>query len=346
VQPFFEAALGGASSSYCSKFSSCTVAFATNNTSNIKNASVSLLWGALDRAWSLGRSMLSSSLNGGFNQAASMTMITSQGWSNYNAMYVSFRTSEWNGLTLASHFTWGKALGLGELAQYNSSSTTLTPFDLRAAYGLQGYDYKFMYNASVFYEPPIFKGQHGIKGKLLGGWSISPLFTAQSGGGTAVGYSPASPLQAFGESSSSSVSSAAEEAVFAKPYTGGNRTHLNVTGSNGIGTNNPYGVNMFSDPAAVYSEFRPCILGIDTSCGGYYNLRGLPRWNLDAALSKNFGIVGEHVGATLTFMFTNVLNHNVFSNPTLSLTSPTTFGRITTQANTPRNLEFGLRIHF
>jgi hypothetical protein len=36
----------------------------------------------------------------------------------------------------------------------------------------------------------------------------------------------------------------------------------------------------------------------------------------------------------------------VFSNPTLSLTSPTTFGRITTQANTPRNLEFGLRIHF
>jgi hypothetical protein len=30
----------------------------------------------------------------------------------------------------------------------------------------------------------------------------------------------------------------------------------------------------------------------------------------------------------------------------MSLTSPTTFGRITTQANTPRQMEFGLRIHF
>ena len=34
------------------------------------------------------------------------------------------------------------------------------------------------------------------------------------------------------------------------------------------------------------------------------------------------------------------------SNPTLTVTSPTTFGRITSQANTPRQLEFGLRIHF
>jgi hypothetical protein len=31
---------------------------------------------------------------------------------------------------------------------------------------------------------------------------------------------------------------------------------------------------------------------------------------------------------------------------TLSLTNPTQFGRITTQANTPRNMEFGLRIRF
>lgn len=45
-------------------------------------------------------------------------------------------------------------------------------------------------------------------------------------------------------------------------------------------------------------------------------------------------------------MFTNVLNHNQLSNPTLSLTSPSTFGRITTQSNRPRNVEFGLRIHF
>jgi hypothetical protein len=181
---------------------------------------------------------------------------------------------------------------------------------------------------------------------VLGGWTIASLFTAQSGAPVSVTYLPSSPYQAFGQSSSSSVNANTERAVFAKDYTGGNRTHLNVAGSSGVGTNNPYGVNMFSDPAAIYSQFRPCVLGIDTSCGGFGNLRGLPRWNLDASLSKTIGIVGERVGATLSFQFTNVLNHRVFSNPTLSLTSPTTFGRITTQANTPRNLEFGLRIHF
>jgi hypothetical protein len=32
--------------------------------------------------------------------------------------------------------------------------------------------------------------------------------------------------------------------------------------------------------------------------------------------------------------------------PSDSVTGPTTFGRINSQANTPRNMEFGLRIHF
>jgi len=34
------------------------------------------------------------------------------------------------------------------------------------------------------------------------------------------------------------------------------------------------------------------------------------------------------------------------SNPSLTLTSPTSFGVINGQANTPRQMEFGLRIHF
>jgi len=207
----------------------------------------------------------------------------------------------------------------------------------------------FLWPASLCLRPSN-KGVVGLwdeTGKLLGGWTISPLFTAQSGFPIAVGYSPGAFTQAFGESSSSSVNSNAENAVGAAPYTGTTSTKYGVLPtSGGIGTNNPYGVNMFSNPAAVYSEFRPCILGMDTSCGGYANLRGLPRWNLDASVVKDFGIVKERVGATLIFAFTNVMNHNVLSNPTISLTSPTTFGRITTQSNTPRNMEFGLRIHF
>jgi hypothetical protein len=350
VQPWFEAALGGASSAYCKAFTSCTAAVASNQTSNIKNLLTSNLWIAMNNAssWTLGRTMISQPLtSGGFAQATSLMIAGSQGYSNYNGLYVTFRSSDWQGLTATSNFTWSRALGTGQIAQYNSSYTLVTPYDLGASYGTNAYDYKFVYNLAMYYQPPYFKGMRGLKGHILGGWTVAPLFTAQSGAGISVGYAPSSILQAFGESNSSGSGALTENAVGAAPFTGQTHAVYNVPGSGGIGTNNPFGVNMFSDPAAIYKQFRPCVLGIDTSCGGYVNLRGLPRWNLDATVSKDIGVIGERVGATLIFQITNVFNHVALSNPSsLSLTSPTTFGRITGQANTPRQMEFGLRIHF
>jgi hypothetical protein len=96
----------------------------------------------------------------------------------------------------------------------------------------------------------------------------------------------------------------------------------------------------------VYGEFRPCVLGFDSSCGGAGNLRGLPTWNLDATVVKDLGLYKERVSATLFFEFTNILNHFQPSGPSLSLTSPTSFGQITGQSNNPRSMEFGLRIRF
>jgi hypothetical protein len=112
-----------------------------------------------------------------------------------------------------------------------------------------------------------------------------------------------------------------------------------------VGTTNPAGVNFFSDPAAILGQFRKCVLGFDTNCESY-TLRSLPRWNLDLGVHKTINFWREGVGADLSFQFTNVLNHVVLGNPTLTITSPATFGRIISQANTPRNMEFGLRIHF
>jgi len=76
-------------------------------------------------------------------------------------------------------------------------------------------------------------------------------------------------------------------------------------------------------------------------------MRGLPTWNLDAAMTKDVALWKEgRVGMSFTMTFTNVLNHFQPGGPSLSLNSLTSFGRITSQANTPRNAEFGLRIHF
>ena len=150
---------------------------------------------------------------------------------------------------------------------------------MQANYGPNGFDVKFLYNAAVYYAPPVFKGQHGVAGHLLGGWTISPLFTAQSGANIGGAYysegTCGSDCQSFGESSSGSMTSTADYAVGAAKYTGSSTAVYNSAGTNGTGTNNPTHINQFSDPGAVFNEFRPCVLGIDTSCGGYGNMRGL-----------------------------------------------------------------------
>lgn len=363
AQPFFEAALGGSGSAFCKGYASCTQAVAMNYGSLIKETAVSDLWNKLSAAngWTLGRTLFSQPIAGGtVGQSTSIGMNTSIGYGNYNALFVSFRTTNFHGLTSVSNFTYGRALGTSQLAQYNSSTTPLDIFNLNDSYGPQNYDIKFVYNLSMYYQPPVFRGQHGVLGHLLGGWTISPIFTAQSGGGTAVGYSEGncSGCEAFGEVTTpgtSAVGSTSEDAVGFMPYTGSIQARYGVAGStgtniifgtNGVGTktSTPY-LQAFANPAQVYSEFRPCVLGFDTSCGGYDNLRGLPTWNMDANVIKDLGIYKERVGVMLSFLVTNVFNHFQPGGPSLSLTSPTTFGEIT-GGGTPRSMEFGLRVHF
>src|SRR6185436_11517774 len=173
---------------------------------------------------------------------------------------------------------------------------------------------------------------------------ISPFFNAQSGVPIGIGYSEggtcSSACQGFGQVGNvSSSSSAFESAIPIRPYLQNTSGYRGVFGSLGIGTNNVEGINMFSDPYSVYNSFRRCVLGYDTTCGGAGNLRGLPRWNLDATIAKDLKFT-ERVGAQFTVQFTNVLNHFQPSNPSsLSLTSPTSFGRITGAVYAPRQME-------
>ena len=285
------------------------------------------------------------------------------GFGNYNAVFVSLRTTNWHGLTAISNFTWGRSLGTTTQVQATSSATPLTPFNIGDNYGSQSGDVKFLYNLSMYYTLPFFRGQHGVLGHVLGGWTISPLFTAQSGGATGVSYTEGScgSCEAFGEVTTpgtSGTSSTSEGAVGLLPYTGDIHTRYGIypSGATAAGNNlvegtasvatkfsGYYGLNAFSNPAEVWDEFRPCVLGYDTRCGG--GLRGLPTWNLDANVVKDIAIWKERVGAQIFVQVTNVLNHFQSGGPSLSLTSPTTFGQ-EGGGGTPRNMEFGLRIHF
>jgi hypothetical protein len=374
-QPFFESALGGASSAFCSKSPSCTAAVASNQIMNtsIRSVQVYNLWNSLNAAssWTLGRTLLSSPKQAGgsvASQLSSLEYITSLGWGNYNGAFLSFTAKDWHGVTARSNFTWSRSLGTGSLQQSSSSITVVDPWNLHAAYGPQPFDIRFIYSQLLLYRSPFFSDQRGITGRLLGGWSISPLFTAQSGSPLQVnvGTSSNSDAQAFGEIYGNN-NRAYENAVLIGPYKGGNSLHRNVVGSGGVGTTGNAsgggsGLNLFADPAATYALFRHPILGIDTTGGGAGVLRGLPSWSLDATVSKEIKAT-ERVGATLIIQVTNVLNHFQPENPTLNFDSPQTWGVITDQSTVgslsgiggtargvptinPRQMEFGLRLHF
>ncbi len=364
AQPFIESALGGPNSAYCSGFANCTQAVIANNKSLITGDQVSDLWLAMSKAssWTIARSTQSAPLTTGGSSALGQYtgegLLAAHGFGNYNALFITYRMREFHGVSLTSNFTWSRSLGTAAVSQSSSDYTALNPFNLQSNYGPQIYDIPKIFNVAAYYRPTIYPTQKGILGHVLGGWTLSPLFTAQSGAPIGVVAAEGSSAnQAFGEVaySGSSFGPETEEAVFGSKFTGGGSANYGNTGQsvtlNGtatsVGTNSANGINMFSQPGTIFSEFRRCIVGFDTNCGGYGNIRGLPTWNLDAQVKKDIGVWKEgRVGAELTLQVTNALNHMQPSNPTLTLTSPATFGHITSQANTPRNMEIGIRVHF
>jgi len=384
-QPFFEAALSG--TGYCTGFTSCTQAVlaregvtGTNNlvTSNTSSTSPVTTYSPLANVWSLwsdldgggaacdptGHSsfggpcgfnfpntMMNSPINcstgGEIGCSGQLTsgvgVNASIGHAAYNGAFVSLKMSDWHGLTTQSNFTWSKILSTGSVVQATSEETAPDPYNLNTAYGPAAFDRKFVYNLFLVYQPQYYKGQQGLLGHVLGGWTFAPIFTAGSGLPITLGTINGGG-QAFGEGDSSNFfgNGNSENAVPVGPV----HTSLHRPGGGAY-------PNIFSsDPAqqvAAYNLFRQPILGLDTHDGGWGVIRGLPYWNMDLSIRKNFKIT-ERFNFEFQSVFIDVLNHVVFGDPPGDYldtsAGPDGFGTVSGQGNTPRTMEFGLRLSF
>jgi hypothetical protein len=67
--------------------------------------------------------------------------------------------------------------------------------------------------------------------------------------------------------------------------------------------------------------------------------------NLDASILKDFHFT-ESAYFQLRFETFNTVNHPTYGAPTVSSATSSAFGTITTQANTPRQVQIGGRIVF
>ena len=352
-QPFFETALAG--TGYCTGFASCTQAVAANEGGNIAVQNVWSLWSDLDNGGgvnSMGFNFPHSMLNTAGQLSSGVAVNASIGYGNYNAGFLSLKMSDWKGLTMQSNLTWSRALGTGAEVQATSESTPPDPFNLRTGYGLQAFDRPLVFNTFFVYQPSWYKGQHGLAGHLLGGWTFAPVFTAGSGLPITLGTINGGG-QAFGEGDSANFFGygVSENAIpiGQLPSVGVHYTN----GSNGIG-NSGFGVNLFANPAAAYNDIRQPILGLDTRDGGFGVLRGLPYWNMDFSLKKKF-MITERVNFEAQLVVTNLFNHVQFQDPGpgdyIDTSNAASFGTLPGQYtgggyNPARQMEFGFRVSF
>ena len=376
AQPFFETAL--ANTGYCTGFANCTTAVVNNEINNFGLQKVWSLWSDLDQGgigggpggattpgFNFPRTMLNSPIytggnclpNGCSGQLTSGVGVNaSVGYGNYNGAFVSLKSTDWHGMTAQQNFTFSKALGTGAVVQASSEITADDPYNIGEMYGIQNFNQKFIYNLFIVYQPPFFKGQSGVVGHLLGGWNISPIFTA--GSGLPLFCNTNTDGQSFGAGDGSNFFEN-EQCIFTKPVSGSS-LHFNVPGADdtvpapgtdSVGTatagSTPGSeVNIFANPLAVWNSTRAPILGLDKRDNGNGSIPGPRYWNVDFSVKKNIAI-SERFSAELQFLFLNVFNHNQLgASDALDYTNPGSWGVYNEQTNTPRQMEFGLRFNF
>jgi hypothetical protein len=362
-QPFFETALAG--TGYCTP-GNCTAAVVANEGVNLANAQVFSLWSDLDSgvgcpggpgsctpvngssggAFAFPTSMMNTPIPtspngwGTSGQLSSGAQIdASTGWANYNGVFVSLKMADWRGLTAQSNFTYSKALGSGTLYQAVSEYAPVDTFNLAEEYGRQAWDQRFIYNMFLIYQPSFFKGQSGMMGRLLGGWTFASVFAAGTGTPIEVG-STFCCAQEFGDADNVNFFTD----VNAVPLTpeGHESAHYFQAGSAMAGSGLP--VNAFKNGINDASNWRNPILGLDNRNCGAGCISGPNYWNMDFSIKKNVR-VAESVALEFQGVFSNVFNHNQWLNGSPCLCNTGAWGSLNGEA-APRNIEVGARVRF
>jgi hypothetical protein len=261
-----------------------------------------------------------------YPQFGLMVYGTNGGRNYYDSMQVSLRRSG-SALRLNMNYTWSKSID-NISVDGNGFTAPVDSFDLRRGRARGDFDKPHSFNGSLIYSLPFGKGDGfrigrnapGWVNSIIGDWEVGGLIVAQSG--TVL-----------------SVSST-------RTTHHNTNTFANYTGSRSIGsvTYNANGTITYFT-AADLANFSFPVAG-DFGSTGRNAFRG-PRYiNADASLVKRIKIpkLESHMITFRTEAY-NLFNHPQFNNPAVSLTSPATFGRISS-TNGARILQLALRYDF
>ena len=234
------------------------------------------------------------------------------GESTYHALQMSVTRRMSGGLMLAGSYAWSKAFDEGENHQ-NS-------YDVRASRAIASFDIPHRLVLSALYELPFGHGRRfgstarPLVNAVAGGWQINAIIMMQSG----------TPLTL----------TASNTAGLFNPVTRANWNGQDPR----LDTPREERLQRWFDTSAFS---QPSAFSFGNAGTTFPLLRTDSVRNLDLSLFKMFELSGR-VRLQARIEAFNALNRVQFGSPNVSVTS-SSFGVVTSQANTPRQLQFGVK---
>lgn len=263
----------------------------------------------------------------------------SSGTMNYDSLQVSGRKRYSAGVDFNLSYTFSKSFNdaLGFFGAGNTQSEGAywqNGYDRNSNYGFAAWDarHNLTFNSNI--DLPFGKqkrfgsSMHGALDAVLGGWSIGYVMQARTGFPITLSTTGQSQQSPRGTQRPNHVRELVVENRSIQRWFG--------TGASAVecaqGTDN--GTCAYQRPAlgtfgnsSIATERAPAFA------------------NVDASIGKSFRIHERH---TLNFRAEafNIANMTMFNPPARDISAPSTFGLVSTQANNPRNIQFGLKYIF
>jgi hypothetical protein len=237
------------------------------------------------------------------------SILTSEKMSNssYNALQLRLERQFKSGLSFLTNYTWAKSLDLDSAGAGSDQNQDAT--NIAGDRGLSDFDVRHRFVASASYELPFLKTN-----RILGGWQANAIATFQGGFPLNIVAADTSGAGAF-------------TVLRANRIADGNLPRDERT------------ITRYFDTAAFVAP-APGTFG--TSGRNVIIGPGINNWSVSGL--KNF-VVTERVTLQFRAEFFNAFNHSQFFAPGNSVSTPASFGRISS-ARSPRNIQFGLKLVF
>jgi len=275
---------------------------------------------------------------------------------SYNALQITLKQREWNGLSYTLNYTYSKALGddgtirsAFPVPAAASSTGVALPGNNRADRGLTSTDTPQILNIYGVDKLPFGKGHigndHFLVRALLSGWALSGIFTYHSGNPlqiTASGCNTPSSGTCMPDLNPDFHGSIRKNGSWGKGLTAAHLNAISYLDSNAFKL-----PDTFALPAGASKKAVP-ITKIGTAPrSGALNTWSPSSYNINMGLQRSFNLTPERVKFIFKAECFNVTNKVTFGgiNTVWSPSSSSTFGQVT-KASGNRDWQFSGRITF